>query len=70
VTRAEASNELLHILNDLEAGAFDGITTSDESWFHFLYESSAMFGKSPSDVIPRMRKEIGVKKIMFTVFCQ
>jgi hypothetical protein len=45
MTRLEASNELLQILNDLEADSFDGITTGDESWFLYLYESSAMFAK-------------------------
>jgi hypothetical protein len=40
VTRVEASNELMEILNDLEADSFDGITTSDESRFHYLHESS------------------------------
>jgi hypothetical protein len=38
--RIEASTELLQILNDLEAGSFDGIATGDESWFQYLYESS------------------------------
>jgi hypothetical protein len=64
----EASTELVRILNDLEADSFDGITTGDESWFQYLYESSAMFVKSPRDIIPRTRKEIGVKKTMFTIF--
>jgi hypothetical protein len=68
VTKTEESNELLQILNDLEADSFDGITTGDKSWFHYLYESSAMFGKSPGDFIPRTRKEIGVNKTMFTLF--
>jgi hypothetical protein len=49
--RVEASKELLQILNDLEADSFDGIPTGDELWFHYLYESSALFAKSPGDVI-------------------
>jgi hypothetical protein len=68
VTRVEASNELLQILNDLEAGSFDGITTGDESWFHYLDESSAMFAKSPGNVVPRTRTGIGVKKTMIAIF--
>jgi hypothetical protein len=67
VTRVEALNELPPILNDLEADSFDGITTRDESWFHYLCAPPAMFVKSPDDVIPRTRKEIGVKKTMFTI---
>jgi hypothetical protein len=52
MTRVEASNKLLQIFNDLETDSFRGITTGDESWFHHLSESSAMFVKSPGDVIP------------------
>jgi hypothetical protein len=68
VTTVETSNELLQILNDLQADSFDGITTGDDSWFHYLYDSSAMSATSPDDVIPRTRKQIGVKNIMFTIF--
>jgi histone-lysine N-methyltransferase SETMAR len=68
VKRAGASTELLQILNDLEADSFDGIAIGDESWFQYLYESSAMFAKSSGDVTPRTRQEIGVKKTMFTIF--
>jgi hypothetical protein len=67
VKRVEASTELVQILNDSEADSFDGITTGDESRFQYLYESSAMFIKSPRDLIPRTRKEIGVKKTRFTI---
>jgi hypothetical protein len=55
MTRVEASNELLQIPNDLEADSLDGITTSDQSWFHYLYDSLVMFAKSPCDVIPRKK---------------
>jgi hypothetical protein len=68
VKRVEASTELVQIFNDLEADSFDGITTGDELWLQCLYESSAMFVKSPRDVISRRKKEIGWRKIMFTVF--
>jgi hypothetical protein len=68
VKRVETSIELLHILNELEVDSFDGITTGDESWFQYLYESSAMFAKSPHDVTPRRRTGIGVKKTMLTIF--
>jgi hypothetical protein len=66
-TTVEASNELLHMLNDLEADSFDGIPIGDGSWSHSLSELSAMFAKSPGDIIPRTRKEIGMKKAMSTV---
>jgi histone-lysine N-methyltransferase SETMAR len=68
VKGVETSTELLHILNALEVDSFDGITTGDESWFQYLYESLAMFAKSPHDAIPRTRPEIGVKKLEFMVF--
>jgi hypothetical protein len=67
-TRVETSNELLQILNDLEADSFHGIPTGDDPWFHYLSESSDMFAKSPGDIIPRTRKEIAVKKTRFIVF--
>jgi hypothetical protein len=70
-TKSEESRsitELLHILNALEVDSFDRITTGDESWFQYLYESSARFAKSPHEVTPRTRPGIGVKKTMFTVF--
>jgi hypothetical protein len=68
VKRAKASTELLQILNDFEPDSFDGIATGDKSWFQYLYESSAMFAKSPGDVASRTRQEIGVKKSMFAIF--
>jgi hypothetical protein len=68
MTRVEAPNELLQIPNDLEVDSLDRITTGDESWFHYFYESWAMFANSPGDVIPRTREEIGVEKTMFTIF--
>jgi histone-lysine N-methyltransferase SETMAR len=68
VKRVEASTELLQILNDLEVDSFDGMATGGESWFQYLYESSAMFAKSPGDVTPRTRQGIGVKKTMFPLF--
>jgi hypothetical protein len=68
VTRVEASNELLQITNDLETDSFDRITAGDESWFHYLYESSSVFEKSPGDVITKARKENDVTKTMFTIF--
>jgi hypothetical protein len=52
----------------LEADSFDGITTGDQIWFQYFYEPSAMLAKRPGDGIPRTKKEIGVKKTMFTIF--
>jgi hypothetical protein len=58
----------VEILNHLKPDSFDGITTGEELWFHYLCESSAIFATSPGDVIPRTRKEIWMNKIMFTIF--
>jgi hypothetical protein len=68
VKKVEALTELLHVLNTLEVDSFDEITTGDESMFQYLYESMAMFAKSPHDVTPRTRPGIGVKKTILMVF--
>jgi hypothetical protein len=52
----KGSTERTHILNDLEVDSFDRITTGNESWFQYPYESSDMFAKLPGDVVPRTRK--------------
>jgi hypothetical protein len=52
----------------VEADSFDEIRTGDELWLDYLYESAAMFAKSPGSVVPRTRKEIGMKKTIFTIF--
>jgi hypothetical protein len=58
----------MQILHGLETDSFDGMTIGEESWFHHLSESSAMFVKSPGDVIPRTGKEISVKQTLFAIF--
>jgi hypothetical protein len=68
IKRIETLTELMQILSDSEADSFDGITTGDESWFQYLDESSAVFEKSPGDVVPRTRKGIDVKRTMVTIF--
>jgi hypothetical protein len=68
IKRVEPSAELTQIFNDLEADSFDGIITGEESWFQDLYESPVVFAESPGDVVPRMRKGIGVKKTMVAIF--
>jgi hypothetical protein len=53
--RAEASREMLRILQDSEEKDFEGIVTSDESWFRCLSACSKMFARSPAEVTPRIR---------------
>jgi hypothetical protein len=49
-------------LQDAESNDFEGIATGDESWFRYCYPSSTMFVRAPSEVIPRKRPTIGMKK--------
>jgi transposase len=68
VARAEASKIILRVLQDTESNDFEGVATSDESWFRCRYPFSIMFARAPSEVIPRTRQTIGLKKTMITIF--
>jgi hypothetical protein len=65
---AEASKEMLQILQDSEGNKFDGIVTGDESWFRHLYPCSKMLARWPAEVVPRIRQGIDTKKAMVTIF--
>jgi hypothetical protein len=43
---------------------FQGITTEDELWFQYLYQSDHMFARSRDHVIMRQSVKIGARKIM------
>jgi hypothetical protein len=62
VARVEVSKTILRILQDAELNDFEGIATGDESWFRHCHPFSTMFARAASEVIPRMRQTIGVKK--------
>jgi hypothetical protein len=66
--RVEASKEVLWILQGSEANTFKGIATGDESWFRYSYQSSKMFTRLPTDVIPRTRQTIDAKRTVITLF--
>jgi hypothetical protein len=66
--RRASALELLELLRRREAYDFDGIATGDESWFHCHYEPLEMFAASRDIVAPFLRTQLGVQKVMFTVF--
>jgi hypothetical protein len=68
VARVEASKTILWVLQDAEWNDFEGIATSDESWFRYCYPSSIMFARAPSEVMPRTRQRIRAKKRMIMIF--
>jgi histone-lysine N-methyltransferase SETMAR len=63
-----SSRALLQLLQKLQPFDFKGITTGDESWFSYEYESVSMFAPSADMVLPRWRAGFQVKKTMITVF--
>jgi hypothetical protein len=53
--RVNPSRTLLHMLQQLQPFDFEGMTTGDESWFRYEYESDSMFAPSAGMVRPRLR---------------
>jgi hypothetical protein len=68
IARVEASKTISRVLQGAESNDFEGIATSDESWFRYCYSSSTVFAQAPFEVIPRTRQTIGAKKTMITIF--
>jgi hypothetical protein len=66
--RVNRSRTRLHLLQQLQPFDFEGITTGDESWFLYEYESDSMFAPSADMVHARLRAGFQVKIIMITVF--
>jgi hypothetical protein len=66
--RVNRSRVLLHLLQQLQPFDFEGITTGDESWFRYEYESDSMSPPSAYMVLPRLCAGFQVKKTMITVF--
>jgi hypothetical protein len=50
--RGNRSAALLHLLQPLQPFDFEGITTGDESWFWYKYDSDSMFPPSADMVLP------------------
>jgi hypothetical protein len=61
--RADGARSLLAVLRMKQEDSFRGITTGDESWFLYAYQSDHMYVQSGSDVIPQERHTIWAKKI-------
>jgi transposase len=66
--RARAAIEMLTLLREREEVEFDGLVTGDESWFIVHYEPRAMFAPAREKVPPYVRTQLGVQKVMITVF--
>jgi len=66
--RVDTSVELFALLDQYSELQFEGIATGDESWVCYLIESDSMFARRREEVIPRLRPEISIKKVMITVF--
>jgi histone-lysine N-methyltransferase SETMAR len=66
--RVKCSRALLLRLQQLQQFDFEGITTGDESWFRYQYDSDSMFARSADMVVPRLRAGFQVKKTMVTIF--
>jgi hypothetical protein len=47
---------------------FAHIMTGDESWFYYNYESPTVFARARDEVVPRVPRTIGSKKVMVTIF--
>jgi hypothetical protein len=47
---------------------FEGITTSDESWFLYTTDRDSMFATSTREVVPRTKQNISAMKTMVTIF--
>jgi hypothetical protein len=58
---------MLQILHHPEENHFEGIATSDDSWFQYSYPSSKTLARSPTYAIPRTRQAIRRKETMIMI---
>jgi hypothetical protein len=66
--RIVASQKLLSMLGMNVEDDFEGIATSDESWFQYSSNSDSMFSDSRENVLPRIRQDISASQTMITIF--
>jgi histone-lysine N-methyltransferase SETMAR len=59
--------DILPLLERMEASNFHNIVTGDESWFTLELQQSAKWSTSREDVRQRARQQIGTTKSMLTV---
>jgi histone-lysine N-methyltransferase SETMAR len=62
VACVEAAKEMLRILYESEMNDFNGIATSDKSWFHHTTAFLKVFACLAADVIPRKQQAVRAKK--------
>jgi hypothetical protein len=65
--RLQKCQELLEVLQAMEASKFRSIVTGDESWFTLEFQHSAKWGLSRDEVPEKVRQTIGTKQVMLTV---
>jgi hypothetical protein len=66
-SRIQKCQELLPLLERMEANEFGNIITGDESCFMFEYQHAVKWSLCREDVSERVRQQIGTKKFMLTV---
>jgi hypothetical protein len=59
----DPSRKLLSLLGMYAEHHFEGIATSDESWFQCSSYSDSMFASSRESVVPRIRRDISGQKL-------
>jgi hypothetical protein len=67
-SRIEKCQELLPLLERIEANKFRTILTGDESWFMLEYHHFVKWSLSREDVSERVRRQIGTKKLCSLLF--
>jgi hypothetical protein len=66
-SRIQNCQELLPLLERMEANKFRNILTGDESWLLFESQQAVKWSPSREDVSDRVRQQIGTKEFMLTV---
>jgi hypothetical protein len=66
--RVDDAKLLLPEMQRDSARRFAYIMTGDERWFHYAYDSPAMFASERVEVVPRVSQTIASKKAMITIF--
>jgi hypothetical protein len=60
--RIQKTQELLQLLERMEANKLRSVLTGDESWFMLKYQHAVKWSLSPEDASERVRQEINTKK--------
>jgi hypothetical protein len=65
----ERQCDILSMLGIYAEHNFEGIATSDESWFQYSSSSDSIFADSRESAVPRIRRDISGQKTMLTICC-